>query len=270
MLELSGIKGDPYSEIKKVKLTSNLLLRVMSRSSSILLTDRWRLQKRRQSVEEIVAEAEQFKEAVAHSGRKQAHVLDFMQFERWWKHRAGLLEADTPVLPEFFEFKMTEMSEAARVQAEQERRKLVQKLPSNFSMAIRGKSHTFNVKSVVDSGFNRTRPGFELWAMLRKRLRTLLVMRRDWGNVDDVYGHCESDFGQVDLAWYIRDPQSDVSSVWDLVQVVFLLYVSWTVPLRACFEITASVLFTVSWFVDTIVDFYFITDMFSNFICACK
>ena len=74
----------------------------------------------------------------------------------------------------------------------------------------------------------------------------------DQGNIDDVYGHCESDFGQVDLPWFIRDPQSEFSSGWDMAQVGFLLYVSWTVPLRACFEIQSSVLFTISWFVDTV------------------
>ena len=26
--------------------------------------------------------------------------IDFTQFERWWKYRVGLLEADTPVIPE--------------------------------------------------------------------------------------------------------------------------------------------------------------------------
>ena len=33
--------------------------------------------------------------------------INFVHFERWWKHRVGLLEADTPVIPEFFEFRMS-------------------------------------------------------------------------------------------------------------------------------------------------------------------
>jgi|EP01047_Picozoa_sp_COSAG01_P015154 hypothetical protein len=34
---------------------------------------------------------------------------------------------------------------------------------------------------------------------------------------------------------YIRDPDSTFSAVWDMVSVVFLLYVCLTVPVRACF-----------------------------------
>jgi|EP01046_Picozoa_sp_COSAG06_P036708 hypothetical protein len=50
----------------------------------------------------------------------------------------------------------------------------------------------------------------------------LLTMRRDWGNIDDVYGHCDSDFGQVELKWYIRDPASVSSAIWDGLQVIYL------------------------------------------------
>lgn len=118
-------------------------------------------------------------------------------------------------------------------------------------------------------------------------------------------GHCESDFGQIDLKWYIRDPNSVTSAVWDTTQVcikanptasilarkqlsvslawigivlsfklqstgpqvVFLLYVSWTVPLRTCFGVD------VHWpsfgFVaDLCVDMYFFFDLISNFFTA--
>jgi hypothetical protein len=199
--------------------------------------------------------------------RVAAVVIDFIQFERWWKHRMGLLEADTPVLPEFFEYKMSEMSREARIEAEYARRKLAEKLPPSFNLRVSGKTRTIKTRDVIESGFNGTRPGNDLWILLRKRLRMLLTMRRDWGNVDDVYGHCESDFGQVDVPWYIRDPHSDFSSVWDLTQVVFLVYVSWTVPLRACFGIEID-LFSFAWFFDTIVDVYFLSDLCLNFATA--
>lgn len=87
------------------------------------------------------------------------------------------------------------------------------------------------------------------------------------GNIDDVYGHCESDFGQVDMPWYIRDPHSEFSAVWDLTQVVFLIYVSWTVPLRACFGLETE-LFSYVWLLDTVVDVYFLTDLGLNFATA--
>jgi hypothetical protein len=162
---------------------------------------------------------------------------------------------------------MSEMSRAVRLEAEHQRRQLVQKLPSTFSLRVSGKARMIKTKDVIESGFNRTRPGSDLWSLLRRRLRMLLTMRRDWGNIDDVYGHCESDFGQVDLPWYIRDPQSDFSSAWDLVQVAFLVYVSWSVPLRACFEVETEI-FSLVWLIDSVVDVYFITDLFSNFVTA--
>jgi len=86
--------------------------------------------------------------------------ISFVQFERWWKYRCGLLEADTPVIPEFFEFKMAELSTATRVKAEQERRKLMQALPQNFTLHVRGASKSFDVQQLITSGFNSTtRPG---------------------------------------------------------------------------------------------------------------
>ena len=47
----------------------------------------------------------------------------------------------------------------------------------------------------------------------------------------------ESRYELVPLPKYIRDPDSGFSAVWDLMQVVFLLYVSVIVPLRAGFEV---------------------------------
>jgi hypothetical protein len=32
-------------------------------------------------------------------------------FERWWKLRMGINEADTPVIPEFFQYKMEEFNQ---------------------------------------------------------------------------------------------------------------------------------------------------------------
>lgn len=199
--------------------------------------------------------------------RVSAVVIGWIEFERWWKFRMGLLEADTPVLPEFFEYKMSEMSRAARLEAEHTRRQLVQKLPPSFSLRVAGKTRTIKTTDIIQSGFSSTRSGDELWKLMRKRLRMLLTMRRDWGNIDDVYGHCDSDFGQVDVAWYIRDPHSDFSTGWDIFQVIFLLYVSWTVPLRACFGIETELL-SFDWFIDTIVDIYFLSDLCLNFVTA--
>lgn len=191
-------------------------------------------------------------------------TINFVQFERWWKYRCGLLEADTPVIPEFFEFKITEISLADRLKSEQQRRKLMQALPQQFSLPVRGGNKTFDVQQLITSGFHTARTGSELWGLLRKRIKMLLAMRRDWGNIDDVYGHCDSNFGQIEMKWYVRDPTSRFSMVWDILQVFFLLYVSWTVPLRSCFGIDVEWP-SVAFVTDCVVDLYFFLDLIGNF-----
>lgn len=199
--------------------------------------------------------------------QKSLLYIDFLQFERWWKYRVGLLEADTPVIPEFFEYKMVEMSEAARIKQAQDKRKFLSKLPKTFSMKLgRGKPKQF-VTSDLEANYRVLRSGADLWDLLRSRMKMLLTMRRDWGDLDDVYGHFESDFSGSVLKWYIRDPNSQASSVWDLLQVVFLMYVTWTVPLRACFGIDIEIP-SVAWVCDTVVDVYFLTDLGMNFVTA--
>ena len=69
------------------------------------------------------------------------------------------------------------------------------------------------------------------------------------------------------MPWYIRDPDSKFSSVWDALQVAFLFYVSWTVPLRACFGINIEIPSS-EWVIDTVVDLYFIADLIMNFMTA--
>jgi hypothetical protein len=162
-------------------------------------------------------------------------TASWTEFERWWKHRMGLIEADTPVIPEFFEFKMEELSMAERTKRDMKRRAAAKKLPTALMMRVGGKEMHYDLSSLVSSGFDEHRTGKDLWDLLRPRLRMLLTMRREWGNIDDIYGHTDSTFGQVPVPWYIRDPDSKFSGVWDILQVMFLMYVSWTVPLRACF-----------------------------------
>ena len=57
--------------------------------------------------------------------------------------------------------------------------------------------------------------GKEAWSLLRPRLGLLLTARRDWGTINDVYGHCESFYGHEPMAWYIRDPESNTAQVWE-------------------------------------------------------
>eukprot|EP01047_Picozoa_sp_COSAG01_P054854 COSAG01_NODE_6043_length_3882_cov_3.851042_8_plen_192_part_00 len=87
----------------------------------------------------------------------------------------------------------------------------------------------------------------------------------DWGNLANIYGHCDSvsaiiiiasppcpaprqrffeplrmcgdctqDYGQMPLPWFIINSNGHFSTSWDLVQVVFLVYVAISVPSRVC------------------------------------
>ena len=61
-------------------------------------------------------------------------------------------------------------------------------------------------------------------------------MQNQWGNLWDIYEtRHESVFEEAPLPPWTRDPDSGLSAVWDLSSVVLLLYVTATVPLRACF-----------------------------------
>ena len=81
---------------------------------------------------------------------------------------------------------MAELSQKDRLKAEQERRMLMQGLPPQFSLSVRGGSKMFDVQQLISSGFSTTRTGAELWDLMRNRVKMLLTMRRDWGNIDDV------------------------------------------------------------------------------------
>jgi Ca2+-binding EF-hand superfamily protein len=127
--------------------------------------------------------------------------VKYDNFERWWKHRVGLMEADTPVIPEYFEFKMSEMSAAGRVTAEAKRRK---ELMDNRETLL---AQNVDVDKMLREGFTSTRSGSILWDLLRPRLKVIMTMRKVWGDIDDVYGHPESKHNEsASMKWYLRDP----------------------------------------------------------------
>ena len=89
-------------------------------------------------------------------------------------------------------------------------------------------------KRLVDLRRNHgPRPGPVLWAILKARLLAIVRMQKQWGNLHDLYdARDESRFVVSPLPDGIRDPDSNFSAIWDITQVVLLLYVSLTVPLR--------------------------------------
>lgn len=158
-------------------------------------------------------------------------VLKFGGFEAWWKERLGIDEPDIPVLPEYMVQKIDEASLLGRRRAEREQ-------------ALHGR-----------------RSGKILWEMLRPRLFSLVRMQRQWGDLHDLYEAVhESRHDVLPLPAWIRDPDSDFSTAWDLTQVVLLLFVTVTVPLRAGFDVDVE-LWSAAFFIDMAIDIYFVRVM---------
>lgn len=99
------------------------------------------------------------------------------------------------------------------------------------------------------------RSGKALWAFLRPRLQLVVAMQEQWGNVHSLYGRTSSLFENIALPPTVRDPESEFSAVWDICQLFLLLYVSFTVPYRTCFNIHIE-LWTFGFFFDVLVDIY--------------
>lgn len=154
-------------------------------------------------------------------------LVDWDAFEDWWKLRMGLTETNVPVIPEFFSYKLKELRP----------RKI---LPNKKN---------------------------QLWWELKRRIELLVRMRKDWGHLQATYGHTESTFGTVPIIGWVIDPDSTFSMRWDALQVIFLIYVTIFVPLRACFQFDVDI-FSVMWFIDTAVDLYFIIDLVLNCFTA--
>ena len=112
------------------------------------------------------------------------------------------------------------------------------------------------------------RSGKELWAFLRPRLRMIVRMQAQWGDMHKLYkSYPVSMFTQLPLQSCIRDPESNFSLVWDLLQILFLLYVAITVPFYAGFDIDFDQCHPM-WYIELIVDLYFIIDLGLNFRTA--
>jgi hypothetical protein len=99
------------------------------------------------------------------------------------------------------------------------------------------------------------RSGKTLWAFLRPRLQLVVAMQEQWGNVHLLYGRASSLFEDTALPPSVRDPDSNFSAVWDICQLFLLLYVSFTVPHRTCFDINVE-LWSFTFFFDMLVDIY--------------
>ena len=58
-------------------------------------------------------------------------------------------------------------------------------------------------------------------------------MQQYWGNVHHLYkSHSVSIYAELPLGSCMRDPESYFSMVWDMVQIILLIYVATQVPSR--------------------------------------
>ena len=106
------------------------------------------------------------------------------------------------------------------------------------------------------------------WNKLGSRLRALVTMKRQWGDLRDIYEtRAESLYELNSLPPCTRDPDGTFASIWDLVSVALLLYVSATVPLRAGFEVEIEI-WSFGFFFDLVVDIFFVVDLSMNFRTA--
>ena len=164
--------------------------------------------------------------------------VNFAGFEAWWKAQSGATDPDIPVLPEYMVMKIDERNNQEMI------------WKKNLMMA----SPRAPGSMVSDN-----------WSTLTSKLRTLVGMQRQWGDLHEIYEtRAESLFEQAPLPPYVRDPDSDFSAVWDLTSVALLLYVAIVIPLRACFDVVV-VLWSFGFWFDAAVDVYFICDVGLNF-----
>eukprot|EP01048_Picozoa_sp_COSAG05_P008732 COSAG05_NODE_681_length_7961_cov_105.324854_7_plen_626_part_01 len=202
-------------------------------------------------------------------------VVSFDEFELWWKARMGLSECSLPVIPEYFAYKLQAMRTPIGDMHLPD--KLAGKGESaSTATAAAGKHGTgaTGADAVVALGSSTpreklpSRNGAELWKLAKKRVELLAKMAHDWGKLEDIYGHTEQhSIYQLELEKRSRclvDKESQFSAGWDVAQVVFLMYVSVTVPIRACMGVDIVIL-SPGWWVDTLVDLYFIADLLLNF-----
>jgi hypothetical protein len=139
-------------------------------------------------------------------------AVNFPEFERWWKFRMGLTESGHPVIPEFFEYRLSDVND-------------VWAAVEHHSIARQRWHQAANLR----------RHGPQLWGLLKRKLAVFQRTARPWGEMHQFYGSETAIYGKVELPWFIRYHESTFSAYWDTLSVVFLLYVCITAPIRSCF-----------------------------------
>jgi hypothetical protein len=179
-----------------------------------------------------------------------------VQFEEWFMNRTGDDEPSIPVLPEYM---VSKVAEDKSLNLEQD---LGRTAPPQYVMVKRQTEDRQNQNEVPP------RTGLELWTFLRPRLGLLVKLQYQWGQIKDLYEAKREPMSEhKNIPSGIRDPDSKFSAVWDLLQILFLFYVTLLVPIRVGFGVNPAP-GSGGFFVDAVVDLYFICDLFLQFRTA--
>ena len=101
-------------------------------------------------------------------------------------------------------------------------------------------------------------------------------LQAKYGDIHNIYltNRTESLFIQKPIPKHIRDPDSEFSQYWDLVQIIALLYVTVMVPLRSGFvdrqgeQLSKVEAGSLMWWLDLFIDLYFFVDFGLTFMTA--
>ena len=91
-----------------------------------------------------------------------------------------------------------------------------------------------------------------------------------WGKVTELYkGSQESLYVKDALPPWVRSPDSRATRYWDLVSVMFIVWVATVVPFRIGFDVDLEPSFeNVAFCIDAFIDLFFIVDVLLNFRTA--
>ena len=99
----------------------------------------------------------------------------------------------------------------------------------------------------------RKRSAAQLWDTLAKKLRLVVQLQKQYGDIHEMYGASLSGFREVLIPHYIRHPDSLFSMIWDALQLMLLLMVCYYVPLRTGFDLPVQ-LWSYDFWQDAVID----------------
>ena len=115
--------------------------------------------------------------------------MTFNDFERWWKERAGIVEPDIPVLPEFMVQRIAEQSRG---------------YGGWTGKSLKPPSEPGSPVSPQDAARKAAQ---QRWKSLGASLHTLVDMKRQWGALHEMYEtRAESLYDVMPLPPWVRDP----------------------------------------------------------------